>query len=464
MGVAGAMRHFAARTRLQKIFATRFTVALAVALAVALTIAFCGPAGAEEHEWPQWRGPDRDGVWFEQGLIDRFPAESLTPRWRVNISSGYSGPTVADGRVFVTDRILEPEESERIHCFDWRTGGQLWSITYPCSYAGISYTAGPRAAMLVEQNRAYSLGAAGNLYCVAADSGEVLWKRDLRSEYEIRMPNWGIAAAPLIEDDLLIVQIGGKQACILALDKHSGEPRWQALDDDASYSAPVVIDQGERRVLVCWTGERVVGLAPASGELLWQYPFKPERWPIAIATPVVHADLVFCSEAEQGSLLLRTTEQPLGVEKVWHRRDEDGPALHALISTPLIIDRYIYGVDSNGILRCLDLKNGEQLWQDDTAVDTQKWATIHMVQNGDRVWMFNEHGELLITKLSPQGFDERSRAYLIDPTTDQLRRREGVTWAHPAYAYRHVFARNDKELVCVDLSSETTSSAAASSK
>lgn len=427
-------------------------------LAMTLVGALGSTLSAEDQEWPQWRGPNRDGVWSESGLIERFADEKLMPRWRVSISSGYSGPTVADGRVFVTDRLVDPEESERIHCFDWQTGQQLWSITYPCSYAGISYTAGPRAAVLVEQNRVYSLGAAGNLYCVAADSGEVLWKRDLRSEFEIRMPNWGIAAAPLIEGDLLILQIGGKEACMVALDKHTGESRWQALKDDASYSAPVVIDQGDRRVLVCWTGERVAGLDPGTGTMLWEFPFKPEKWPIAIAMPVVHEDLLFCSEAEQGSLLLRTIDKPLGIEKVWHRRNEDGPALHALISTPLIVDGHIYGVDSDGILRCLDLETGEQLWQDDTAVDTQKWATIHMVKNGDRVWMFNEHGELIIAKLSPKGFEELSRAHLIDPTTDQLRRRKGVTWAHPAYAYRHVFARNDKELVCVDLSSKPTAS------
>lgn len=405
--------------------------------------------------WPQWRGPNRDGVWSETGLRDRFEGAEITPRWRVEISSGYSGPTVADGRVFVTDRLVEPEETERIHCFDWRTGEQLWSIAYPCSYAGIGYTAGPRASVLVEEDRAYSLGGAGHLHCVATDSGEILWKRDLREEYDIRMPNWGIAASPLIEGDLVILQIGGAgDACMVALDKHTGQSRWQSLPDDATYSAPVVIDQGGRRVLVCWTGNRVAGLAPESGELLWEFPFKAEQWPIAIATPVIAGDRMLFSEAHQGSLLLRAVDDPLSVEKLWHRRSEDGPALHSLISTPLIIDGYIYGADGEGILRCLDLETGQQVWQDDSAVETQQWATIHLVRNADRVWMFNEQGELIIAKLSPEGFEEISRSRLIDPTTEQLRRRDGVTWAHPAFAYRHVFARNDKELVCADLSAD----------
>jgi outer membrane protein assembly factor BamB len=122
------------------------------------------------------------------------------------------------------------------------------------------------------------------------------------------------------------------------------------------------------------------------------------------------------------------------------------------MSTPLVIDDHIYGADENGILRCLDLLTGEQVWEDDSAVPTIKWATIHMVRNHDRVWLFNDRGELIIATLTPRGFRQISRAKLIDPTTEQLRRRDGVTWAHPAFANRHVFVRNDRELVCADLS------------
>jgi hypothetical protein len=148
-------------------------------------------------------------------------------------------------------------------------------------------------------------------------------------------------------------------------------------------------------------------------------------------------------------------ENSLDVHKVWHRRKEDvgaDAALHCLISTPLIRGEHIYGADGSGVVRCLKLRTGEHVWEDKTAVPENRWATIHLVRNQDRTWLFNERGELIISRLSPQGLEIISRAKLIDPTTDQLRRRDGVTWSHPAFAYRHVFARNDRELVCADLS------------
>jgi hypothetical protein len=353
------------------------------------------------------------------------------------------------------DRVVDPKQVERVHCFDWETGTRLWSHAYECEYGNISYEAGPRASVLINEGRAYSLGAMGDLFCFDAAEGTVVWKRDLNTEYKIRMPNWGIAASPLIEGDLLMVLIGGVNACLVAFDKKSGRERWHALSDDVGYSAPIIVEQAGKRVAVCWTGNRIVGLDPLNGQLQWSFDFKYEKWPIGIATPVVQNDRLFISEAHKGSLLLRLSQEALNVEKVWHRRKEDVPdeaAMHCLISTPYIDGDYIYGADNSGILRCLKLSTGEQVWEDRTAVPKNRWATIHLIRNEDRTWLFNERGELIIARLTPKGFDEVSRAKLLDPTTDQLRRRNGVTWSHPAFAYRHVFARNDKELVCADLS------------
>ncbi len=427
----------------------RSAIGVLVCLVVSLPI-------SRADEWPQWRGPNRDGVWAETGIIDRFDSPQIKLKWKVPISSGYSGPTVADGRVYVSDRVVEPVEIERVHCFDWQTGEKIWSQEYDCRYEGFGYKAGPRASVLVEDGRAYSLGAAGHLFCFDAVTGKVLWSRDLAAEYNIRMPNWGIAASPVVEGDLLIAQIGGDGgACVCAFDKRSGEEKWKALPDDASYAAPVVIDQAGRRVVVCHTGNRIVGLDPSSGNLLWQYAFPWEKWPIGIGTPVVRDDLLLISNAHKGSLLLRLSQRELQVEKLWHRRRKevpDGAALHCLISTPLIDGQYVYGADGRGILRCLRLETGEQVWQDDSAVPEDRFATIHLIRHGERTWLFNERGELIISRLTPEGFQEISRAKLIDPTREQMRRRDGVTWSHPAFAYQHIFARNDKELVAADLS------------
>jgi outer membrane protein assembly factor BamB len=270
------------------------------------------------------------------------------------------------------------------------------------------------------------------------------------------MPNWGIAASPVVEGELLIAQIGGDNgACVCAFDKRTGLEKWKALNDDASYAAPIVIDQAGRRVLVCHTGNRVVGLDPPGGSVLWEYDYPWEKWPIGIGTPVVRDDLLLISNAHKGTLLLRLSPREMRVEKLWQRRREEvpgGAALHCLNSTPLIDGQHVYGVDVRGILRCLRLDTGEQVWQDNSAVPEDNFATVHLIRQGDKTWMFNERGELIISRLTPEGFQEISRAKLIDPTQEQLRRRDGVTWSHPAFAYRHVFARNDQELVAADLS------------
>ena len=427
-------------------------------IAAILVLFCCLSAGASSRasKWPQWRGPGRDGVWTETGVIERFGSAVISRKWTAPISSGYSGPTVAGGRTYVTDYVGTPKQMERVHCFRWQTGEKLWSHAYDCAYSGFGYTAGPRASVLVADGRAYSLGAMGHLLCLAAADGALLWKRDLHSEYKIRLPNWGIAAAPLIEGELLILQIGGTDACAVGLDKRTGQERWRALPDDASYAAPIVIDQAGQRVLVCWTGNRIVGLDPTSGRIHWAYDYPWEKWPIAIATPVWHGELLLFSDAHKGSLLLELSQEQLQVKRRWHRRQDELPkgeaALHCLISTPYRDGGYVYGVDGRGVLRCLQLADGRQVWENRSAVPENRFATIHLVRHGDRTWLFNERGELIIARLSPAGFEELSRAKLLDPTLDQLRQRGGVTWSHPAFAYRHVFARNDKELVCADLS------------
>lgn len=419
------------------------------------TVFVVGISALLADEWPQWRGPNRDGVWSETGVLKKFPQPEIKLRWRAPISSGYSGPTVAGGRVYVTDRVVKPDQIERVLCFDWKTGDQLWSHTYECRYTKVGYTAGPRASVTIDDGRAYALGTMGHLLCLDATNGHVIWKKEPGVDYQIRLPIWGISASPLVERDLCIVQLGAESsACIVALDKKTGQERWRALDDRASYSAPIMIEQAGHRVLVCWTGDNVVGLDPTSGKVHWKHPFKPAKMVINVPTPVVQNNWLFLSAFYDGSLMLRLAEDELSVKKVWRRRgasEMDTDALHAMIATPYLQGDYVYGVDSYGQLRCLDAHTGDRIWEDLTATPKARWSNIHMVRNGKRIWMFNERGELVICRLSPEGFDEISRAKLIEPTTIQLRKRGGVCWSHPAYAYKHVFARNDKELVCASL-------------
>jgi outer membrane protein assembly factor BamB len=385
-----------------------------------------------------------------------FDSGHITPKWSVPVSAGYSGPTVSDQRVYVTDRTTKPAR-ERVHCYNANTGELIWSFNYDCDYYGVGYPAGPRASVVIDEDRAYSLGTMGHLFCFDKATGKVLWKKDLNIEYEIRMPIWGIAAAPLIYGKSVILNIGGSNnACVVALDKLTGMELWRNLEDDASYVAPILIKQAAKDVLVVWSGQNVVGMNPENGTVYWIEEFEQKKMVINIATPVVENNYLFVSSFYDGSMLLKLDEEKLEVKMVWRRQgksERNTDALHCIMSTPVILGDYIYGVDSYGELRCLDLHTGDRIWEDLTAVKKARWANIYFVQNGDIMYMFNEQGELLTANLSAEGFHEISRAKLIEPTHEQLNRSgEGVTWAHPAFAYKHVFVRSDKELICADLS------------
>lgn len=432
-----------------------------VVLGFALCSAAAGVSDGIAEDWPQWRGPRRDGTWTTEGLVEKLPA---TPKvlWSMPIGAGYSGPTVAEGRVFVTDRLDEPTEMERIHCFDFQTGKALWTKDYACDYGAIGYKAGPRASVSIDGDRAYALGATGRLHCLNVENGEVFWQRNLDAEYDIsreddqnRMPIWGISASPLVFEELLILQIGGRDnACVVALDKLTGRERWRALDDRAQYSAPILVRQAERDIVVVWTGDSVAGLDARSGEVCWRHVMLPTRMPIGCATPIVNGDMLFVTSFYDGSLMLKMEQDRTAVTEVWRAigpSELDTEALHSIISTPIWLDEHIYGVDSYGELRCLQASTGKRIWEDTTATPRARWSTVHFTQNRDQTWMFNERGELIISRLSPDGYVELSRTNIIEPTMEQLRRREGVCWAHPAFADGRVIARNDNRIVCIDI-------------
>lgn len=412
-------------------------------------------SGSLAEDWPQWRGPSRDGTWQETDIIDKLPEGQLPYVWSTQIGPGYSGPTVAQGRVYVMDRQPKDREAtERIHCLDSQSGKSLWTFEYPAEYR-ISYTAGPRASVTIDQGKAYCVGAMGHFHCLDAISGEVIWKRDLQQDYDIQMPIWGIAASPLIYGDLVIQQVcGAGDACMVAFDKLTGKEIWRALKDRGAYSSPILIRQADQDVLVCWTGDSLSGLDPKTGSVLWGHPFPPSRMPIGVGDPVLSGEQLFVSSFYDGSLMVRVPKDKVTSEVIWRGVGPDEQhtkSLHAMIGTSIVKDNLVFGTDSYGEFRCLDGLTGDRIWEDTTAVPRARWATIHMVRQADRVWMFNERGELLITKLSKEGLEVLSRSKLIEPTRDQLGQRGGVCWSHPAYAEKSIFARNDRQIVRVSL-------------
>ncbi len=403
-------------------------------------------------DWPQWRGTQRDGVWRESGIITSFPSKKLTPIWKAKISGGYSGPSVADGKVYITDRISEPQEIERVLCFDEKTGKKIWSHEYPCVYKEVDFPIGPRTNVSIDHGKCYSLGTMGHLFCFDTSNGHIVWEKDLYNEYQIRMPTWGISGSPLVYRDLVIVQIGGKDnACMVAFDKNNGKEIWRNLKDRNTYVSPIIIQQANQDVLVTWTRERVVGMNPLTGKLYWHVPFESHS---GITTPTYDPPYLFVSSFDHGGCTIKINPTELKAEKLWLRK---GPtsirtdSLHSLISTPILKDKHIYGIDSYGQLRCLKTETGDRLWEETSVVPKARFASAHLIQHEEKTWIFNERGELIIANLTPEGYKEISRTQLIEPTRGQYNKRGGVCWSHPAFANKHVYIRNDEYLICVSL-------------
>lgn len=424
---------------------------------------------ATADDWPQWLGPQRDAVWRETGLVQKFPPGGPPIRWRQSIGAGYSGPAVAEGRVFVADRVVargtatpsNPFDrssipgTERVLCLDEGTGEVVWKHEYPCDYT-VSYAAGPRATPLISGGKVWTLGAEGHLLCLNAADGRVLWQRDLKKDYSGTTPLWGFSAAPLLDGERLICLAGGEGSVAVALDKETGKEIWRALSaKEPGYSPPALIEAAGRRQLIVWHPESVNALAPETGQVLWTHPFT-SRSGLSIPTPRQSGDLLFITTFYNGSLMLRLNQATPGASVVWQskkvsERDTDG--LHSIMPTPFLEDGYIYGVCSYGQLRCLEAATGERLWESLQATTADgnptRWANAFLIRNGDRYVLFNEKGDLILARLSPQGYEEISRANLLAPTNHDPGR--DVVWSHPAFANRRVYARNDREIVCADL-------------
>lgn len=417
-------------------------------------------ASASADDWPQWGGPQRDLVWRETGIVDRLPAvdakTGMLPRvWTARIGSGYAGPAVADGRVFVTDRIAD-EDLERVLCFDAATGQEIWMHPYESKYT-ISYPLGPRATPTVDGDRVYSLGAMGHLFCFNADTGDIIWRKYLPTDFGTEVPVWGMAGAPLVDGDQLIVLAGGKpNAMVVSLDKRTGKELWRKLEGkEPGYCAPVILEIGGRRQLIIWHPAAVVGLDPANGDVLWEEPFFVQAG-MTIPTPRTVGDRLFVTGFYCGPLMIDLGPKGNSPNVLWRTKQGNNErvndSLHAVMCTPIVTEKFVYGVGSYGDFRCLDADTGKIVWETRQPTGDGRWWNAFLVPQGDRVVICNEQGEIIFAKLSPERYEELSRAKLIEPTQPILRRM--TVWSQPAFAEKSVFARNDGELIRVNLARE----------
>jgi outer membrane protein assembly factor BamB len=421
---------------------TRVTITLGLLLLL--------PFVVRAADWPQWRGPNRDNVWNETAILKTFPADGLKIRWRVPVGPGWSSPVVVQGRVYLTDmRLDKPRAWERIQCFKETTGKLLWSyaseLVYP-EWAFIpEHGGGPAATPIVEDGKVYWFGRSGQVDCLDARSGKVIWKTHLDRKYEIGVLS--CRGSPLIEGNLLILFTGAKPgACVMALDKRTGSEVWKALNEPLSNSSPLIILAGGKRQLIVWTGYSVTSLNPTTGETYWREAMVTSSND-SIPTPVIQKYRLLIS-----GLMLELNADAPTARVLWPESTPASERILSNTSTPLLQGNYVYSAKSNGELVCLQASTGNQVWGTTNVTELKFGASIHLTPNGDVVFLFTDEGNLILARLAPGGYHEISRVHLLKSTSFLGSRK--FAWVPPAFANRQIFARNDEELVCASMAAE----------
>ena len=305
---------------------------------------------------------------------------------------------------------------------------------------------------MIEEDRVYTLGAEGNLYCFNLETGQVIWEKSLKSEYETTSALWGYAAHPLIDGDNLITLAGGPGSHVVALNKMTGEQVWKSLSArEQGYSPPTIIEQAGVRQLILTSPEFIAAVDPANGREFWSVPYEATSGSI-IMTPVQMGDYLFVAGYSNKSTLLKLATDKPGAEVVWTNKARD-------VSSPVNVQPFVdndasivYGVHQNGFVRASQFPEGTKLWETTEPISARPVGngTAFIVKQADRFWFFNDSGELVIARMTPEGYEEIDRAKVLEPTNKAFNR--PVVWSMPAFANRHCYVRNDEEIVCLDLS------------
>lgn len=424
-------------------------------------------------DWPQWFGPKRDGVWRESGIVKTLPEGGPKLLWKESTGAGYAGPAVSDGKVYLFSRTLDdlsqapgnPFErgeipgKEHVACLDATTGKEVWKRSYESQYT-VSYAAGPRCTPVVDDGLVYTLGAEGQLHCLKADDGSVVWEKNFITLFGIKAPVWGFAGTPLVEGDQLICLAGGDGSTVVSFDKKTGAEKWRALTaKEPGYCPPSIVNDEGERVLIIWHPEAINGLDPKSGKVLWTVPWKL-RSGLSIPTPRRVGNRLFFTSFYNGATMLEFpdsfSKEPKVVWQTQRASEKRTEHLNSIMGTPVIDEGHIYGNCSYGQFRCLKVSDGERIWEtlEPIVKKEERWGNVFVTPHEDRYFLFNELGELIIAKLSPEKYHEISRAKLIEPNGGDMKRRP-IVWSHPAYAQQCIFVRNDSEIRCYSLKAES---------
>ncbi len=401
---------------------------------IALCLLVLSPIQNRGSDWPQFLGPNRDGEYRGKPIREDWPSQGPPIVWKERIGHGFSAPVVSGGRLILFHR---KGNQEIVQCWKASDGTPIWSHTAPTRYRDdFGFDDGPRSTPAIADGRIYTMGAEGLVNCLDLASGKEIWSMDCKTTFQAPKGFFGMVCSPLVEGDFVILNIGGGNgAGIVAFDRKTGALAWKTTDHGASYSSPVATTIRDRRYGLVITQTGLVGLEPASGKVVFDYPWAPPmNASVSAATPLVIGDQVFISASYQtgAALLSLGGDQP---RQIW-ASDE---ALSNHYATSVHHNGFLYGFhgrqEHGPSLRCVELGTGKVQWSDSSL----KAGTVTLA--GDSLLLMLEDGRLILAPASPERFRITAQAQVLPM---EVR-------AHPALADGLFYARSKQDLVCVQL-------------
>jgi outer membrane protein assembly factor BamB len=380
--------------------------------------------------WPDFRGPDRDGRYVETAIRTDWPREGLPRLWRQPIGLGYASFVVADGRAFT---IEQRRQQEVVAAYDVQTGRELWTNGWEGEFIEGMGGDGPRATPTYHDGRIYALGALGELRCLIARTGAVVWRRNILAENDAPNLTWGMSAAPLIVDENVVVLPGGSAGrSVVAYNKMTGEPAWKALDDREAYTSPMLVTLAGARQILVVSASRAMGLTAGEGRVLWEYPWSTQMG-ISVAQPLLLGnDRVFLSAAYgHGAAVIEVSRagDRLATRTIW-----ENLRMKNKFTSSVLHEGYIYGLDES-ILACVEAATGELKWK------AGRYGYGQILLAGNHLIVLTEDGELALVRATPERHDEVARFQAI----------EGKTWNHPVITDGRLLVRNVREMAAFDI-------------
>lgn len=393
--------------------------------------AWCAAAQAQTPaEWPQWRGPNRDGISKETGLLKQWPESGPPLAWKAaGAGRGYSSMSVAKGRLYT---LGLRGDREFVIAFDFKTGKEVWATPHGAAFRN-DRGDGPRGTPTVDGDRVYALGGNGDLSALDAASGKLVWTMNVLQKFGGRNITWGISESPLVVGEKLLVNPGGPGASVVALNKKDGSLIWKSQSDQAGYSSGIPVTVNGKTQVVFFTSARGLGLDLESGALLWDYP-KAANGTANAATPVARGNRVFItSDYGNGGGLVEIKADAKGVtaSEVYFTRE-----MRNHHSSSVLVGDHLYGF-SGGILTAMNFDTGKVAWKDRSV------GKGSLVYADGLIYLLSEDGVVGLAEATPEGYRERGRFRIPQ---DSL-----PTWAHPIVAGGHLLIRDQDTIYAYDV-------------